>query len=266
MACERYKSRLIEEALAPGGDPELTSHLPGCPECSSELSRQRELQNRIAGSIAAMVAAEPSPGLLNRVRQRVDVMDAIEAEASARRTVSMQWAMGGIAVAALASFAIWFAGRALLRQPVLGPQPGQTVGGLPTSQTSVQNQPAQTQPSPSSVQVAPVGAAAEKHFANRATSAQRKNLFPAHVTVARNAAPTAVVPADGAPKFTVIIPPGQREAVLRLVAAMQSGKVDVAGLLKESEQQQMAPLEIAPLKIIPLDEKKTTGQVDGKNK
>jgi hypothetical protein len=68
--------------------------------------------------------------------------------------------------------------------------------------------------------------------------------------------------AAGSPKFNVIIPPGQREAVLRLVAAMQSGHVDVAGLLKETEQQQMKPLEIAPIKITPLEEKKTTGQTD----
>jgi hypothetical protein len=50
--------------------------------------------------------------------------------------------------------------------------------------------------------------------------------------------------------------------VLRLVAAMQSGRVDVAGLLKDTEQQQMIPLEIAPIKITPLEEKKANGQTD----
>jgi hypothetical protein len=64
----------------------------------------------------------------------------------------------------------------------------------------------------------------------------------------------------------VIVPPGQREAVLRLVAAMKSGRVNVAGLLDSSEQQQMTPLEITPIKITPLEEKKTAGQSDGKQK
>jgi hypothetical protein len=75
-------------------------------------------------------------------------------------------------------------------------------------------------------------------------------------------APSAAnVPPSGAPG--VIVPPGQREAVLRLVAAMKTGRVNVAGLLKESEQQQMAPIEIAPIKITPLEEKKTGSQSDG---
>ena len=139
MACERYKSRLIEEALVPGGDSELAVHLSGCADCRDEVARQRELQNRIDGSIAAMVAVQPSPVLLARVRQQID------AEESPRRAAWMQWTIGGIATAALAGFAIWFAGRALLRQSISGPQPAQAAVGTPNLPTSAQNQPA---PSP----------------------------------------------------------------------------------------------------------------------
>jgi hypothetical protein len=253
MACERYKARLIEEALAPGGDAELSAHLPGCPDCRSELGRQRELQSRITGSIAAMVAAQPSPALLARVRQQID------AEESPRRSAWMQWAISGVAAASLAGFAIWFAGHALSRQSVPGPQPVQTAGRTPTPQVSAVNQAARGSASPAN---ASGRVAVEKHAANHSTQVRAKSPRLAQVAAAHDAVRAATSPAGGAAKFNVIIPPGQREAVLRLVAAMQSGRVDVAGLLKDTEQQQMIPLEIAPIKITPLEEKKANGQTD----
>ena len=45
----------------------------------------------------------------------------------------------------------------------------------------------------------------------------------------------------------VIVPPGQREAVLRFYAAVWSGRAEVSALLEKAE-----PLEIAALKITPL--------------
>jgi anti-sigma factor RsiW len=257
MACERYEAQLIEEALAPGGDVELSAHLTGCPDCRFELARQRELQNRITGSIAAMVAAQPSPALLARVRQQIN------AEESPRRAAWMQWAIGGAAAAALAGFAIWFAGHALSRQSVSGPQPAQTAVGTPSPQTGAQDRPTPTSAGPA---IAPTISAARaatlKHAANHSAPARPKSPRLAQVAVAHDATPAANLLATGAPKFNVIIPPGQREAVMRLVAAMQSGRVDVAGFLKETEPPQMKPLEIAPIKITPLEEKKTTGQTD----
>jgi len=256
MACERYSTRLIEEALAPGGDAELTAHLAVCAECLAELGRQRDLQSRITGSIAAMVAAEPSPALLARVRQQ------IAAEETPRRASWMRWAIAGATVSALAGFAVWFAGRALLRQPVLGPQPGQAVRGTPPAQRSAKNEPAQNS-------VVPPTGVARKTGANGAKSARQRTPRLAQsvqVAAAQDGVPAANTPASSAPKFNVIVPPGQREAVLRLVAAMQSGRVDVAGLLKQPEQQEMKPLEIAPLKITPLDEKTSNGQAEGDHK
>ncbi len=249
MACERYKTRLTEEALAPGNDAELPAHLSGCSECRSEFGRQRELQNRITGSIAAMVAAEPSPALLARVRQQID------SEESPRRASAIQWAIAGVAVSALAGFAIWFAGRALLWQSGPGPQPGQTVGGTPSPQTSATNQPSQ-------VSVAPSPLAIQKNGSGHSIPPRQRTPRPTQLAAAHDAAPAANLLASSAPRFNVIIPPGQREAVLRLVAAMQSGRLDVAGLLKQSEQQEMTPLEIAPIKITPLNEKKRSAQSD----
>jgi cytoskeletal protein RodZ len=257
MACERYEARLIEEALAPGSDAELSAHLPGCPDCRSELERQRELESRISGSIAAMVAAQPSPALLARVRQQID------AEESPRRSAWMQWAIGGVAAASLAGFAIWFAGHALSRQSVSGPQPTQTAVGTPSPQVGAPNQSAQSSSIPTNApSTKSVPVAVEKHTANHSAPVRQRSARLAQVSAAPDVATAATSLSASAPKFNIIIPPGQREAVLRLVAAMQSGRVDVAGLLKEPEQQQMKPLEIAPIKITPLEEKKTTGQTD----
>jgi hypothetical protein len=260
MACERYKSRLIDEALAPGGDSELSAHLSGCADCRSELSRQRELQSHISGSIAAMVAVDPSPALLARVRQQIDV------EVSPRRAGWMQWAVGGVAVAALAGFAIWFAGRALLRQSAPGPQPAQIAGGTPTPQTSAQNQPPQnsTVPPNGTANVkAPV--VVRKNEAHPVKSVRRATPRPTQSiqVAAANGSPATNPQAGNAQRFNVIVPAGQREAVLRLVAAMNSGRVNVAGLLRQSEQQEMKPIEIAPLRIAPLEDQKNSVKADG---
>ncbi len=263
MACERYESRLIDEALAPGGDVELTAHLRDCQECRAELDLQRELQRRIAGSVAAMVADEPSPALLTRVRQRADAIDAIVAEDSARRAGWMQWAITGGAVSALAAVAILFSGRALLRQSPPGPQPGQTAAGTPPTQIDTQTH---STPGPAVPAIATTTARAKAPGGNavlRMKPAHQRAPHPApsaQLSASRAAPPAATPPLNGAPGFNVIIPPGQREAVLRLVAAMQAGRVNVAGLVNPTEQQQVAPLEIAPLKITPLDEKKASGQ------
>jgi hypothetical protein len=274
MACERYESRIIDEALAPGGDAELTSHLSGCSGCRAELDRQRVLQDAISGSISAIVAAEPSPALLTRVRQRVDAIDAIVAEDSARRRAAwMQWTITGVGVAALAGLAIFFAGRALLRQSNSGPQLGQTAAGTPAPQTSARNQTPQTSIPPvsahGSTASAPTSSAA-KQRAVQIKPARAKAPRPdqsVQLAATRDQAPIAPVAAtgsaNGAPGLNVIVPPGQREAVLRLVAAMKNGRVNVASLLKESEQQQMTPIEIAPIKITPLEEKKAGSQSDG---
>jgi hypothetical protein len=271
MACERYESRLIDEALAPGGDVELTAHLRSCSKCRGELDRERELQTRITESITGIVADEPSPMLLTRVRQRVDAIDAIVAEDSARRrTAWIQWTVTGLGVAALAGLAIFFAGRALLRQSGSGPQPLRTAAGTPAPQTGAADQAPQTSAVPPSAHEStapgPVSSTGTTHRAAQINPARQKAPHPtplAQLSVAQAAPPMATASSNGAPGLNVIIPPGQREAVLRLVAAMKNGRVNAASLLKESEQQQMTPIEIAPIKITPLEEKKAGSQSDG---
>jgi hypothetical protein len=50
----------------------------------------------------------------------------------------------------------------------------------------------------------------------------------------------------------VIVPAGQREAVLRLVKALQSGRVDAASLMQPAQTGDYALLKIAPIEVKPL--------------
>ncbi|HXQ97253.1 MAG TPA: hypothetical protein VN774_02330 [Candidatus Limnocylindrales bacterium] len=222
MACERFEKALIEEAIEPGGNADLASHLANCPDCSEELALQRGLQERITAGVGALVAEGPSPVLLARVRHQ------IAAERAPRGFPWLQWAMAGLAIAACA--VLWYAFR---------PQ-----AQVRTPQAQVVNAPAQIQPS---TQQVPVLAA---------PAAKRPNSVANHLAVSRP--PINKIPAEAVEKYIpaqtpeVIVPPGQREAVLRLVNALQSGRVDAASLLRPAQTGEFALLKIAPIEVKPL--------------
>ncbi|HLW99569.1 MAG TPA: hypothetical protein VKR82_13055 [Candidatus Acidoferrales bacterium] len=222
MACERFEKALIEEAIAPGGDVKLASHLANCADCRKELALQRELQERITAGVGALVAEGPSPVLLARVRHQ------IAAEGAARAFPWLQWATAGLAIAACAL--LWYAFR---------PQ-----AQVRTPQVQSVNAPGQIQPSTQQVPVlaAPAGKQPNRVEHRLAVSHRPKNEISA-VTVAKN------IPARNP---EVIVPPGQREAVLRLVNALQSGRVDAASLLKPVQSGEFALLKIAPIEVKPL--------------
>lgn len=243
MACKGFEKRLIEEALAPGADPGLTAHLASCEACREYLAFQRALQESITGGVAVLVADEPSPALLVRVREQ------IAAESAPRAARWMNWAVAGAAVAALAAFALWFAGRPSLlgRAPENGPV---------QSSRSASFQPVIL---PQAANVPPPVVIAHEHAARAARS-----RTPQRGTAVRRVIQAASVqlPSDAQPK--ILIPPGQREAVMRLVNALRSGRVDAASLIQPPPPPgDFAPLEIVPLKIAPIDERQTDKAPDG---
>lgn len=235
MACERFEKALIEEAIEPGGNAELASHLANCADCREELARQRLLQERITAGVGALVADGPSPVLLARVRHQ------IAAERAPRAFPWLQWAAAGLAIAACA--VLWYEFRPQV--PVRAPQ--------------VQSVQAPAQNSPLTQQVPIVASPVVR----QPRSGGR------HLVVARrpsNSIPGAVVAKNiqsQAPE--VIVPPGQREAVLRLVNALQSGRVDAASLLKPAQSGEFALLKIAPIEVKPLvteEDKQDPGKQD----
>jgi len=232
MACEGFETRLIERVLA-DTDPALTAHLAQCADCRAELAAQSELQQRIANGIAAMIADEPSPALLTRVRAEIASMEA------PRSANWMQWAFAGVTVSAFAIVAMWMMGRPSARISGTGNLPAQTATSAP-----------------SSVAPPPVQIASSKKMITRehrsmrgASHANSPLVVP---SVAKASQPVMTAAANNS-SSEIIVPAGQREAVLRLVNALRTGRVDAASLMRTTQPGEVAPLAIAPLEVKPLN-------------
>jgi hypothetical protein len=241
MACEGFETRLIEKALA-DTDPALTAHLANCAECRAELAAQSALQERITSGIAAMVADEPSPALLTRVRAEVA---SIEAPRSAKW---MQWAIAGVTVTAFAVVAMWMIGRPTARMNGVGNLPVQTASSAPASVA-----PAPIQVAPQETSQLRKKVAREHHAVRNSSHVNAPRVVPAMVPTTVKVAQPVVTAAANNPPAEVIVPAGQREAVLRLVNALRTGRVDAASLMRTSQPGNVAPLAIAPLEVKPLN-------------
>jgi hypothetical protein len=237
MACEGFETRLIEKALA-DTDPALTAHLAQCAECRAELAAQSALQERITSGIAALVADEPSPALLTRVRAEIASLDA---PSSANW---MQWAIAGMTVTAFAIVAMWMIGRPSARTNGIGNLPVQTAV---SASASAATGPIQVAPQETLIEKPVV--AREHHSVRGASHVNAPRIAPAMVKVAQ----PIVTAAANNPPAEVIVPAGQREAVLRLVNALRTGRVDAASLIRTTQPGDVAPLAIAPLEVKPLN-------------
>jgi hypothetical protein len=237
MACEGFETRLIEKALA-DTDPALSAHLAKCVECRAELAAQRALQERITNGIAAMVADEPSPALLTRVRAQIN------AEPSPRSPNWMQWAIAGVTVTAFAAVAMWMIGRPSGRLNSAGNLATQSATHVPANSASAP-------PQIVSQQIAqPKPTVAREHRPVRINShPNSQTVVPAITKVSE---PVATMTANNQPA-EIIVPAGQREAVLRLVNALRTGRVDAASLIRTTQPGEVAPLAIAPLEVKPLN-------------
>jgi hypothetical protein len=237
MACEGLETRLIEKALA-DTDPALTSHLANCADCRAELAAQRALQERITNGIAAMVADEPSPALLTRVRAEIASVDA------PRSANWMQWAIAGVAVTAVAIVAMWMTGRPSGRLTGTGNLPTQSASSAPSSSTT----PVQT-----AAQQSEFAKPAIDHERHQLRSASHRNA-PRIVPATAFAEQPLVTMAASNQSAEIIVPAGQREAVLRLVHALRTGRVDAASLIRTTQPGEIFPLvTITPLEIKPIN-------------
>ena len=241
MACEGFETRLIEKALA-DTDPALTAHLANCAECRAELAAQRALQERITSGIAAMVADVPSPALLTRVRAEIASIE------SPRSASWMQWAIAGVTVTAFAVVAMWMIGRPSARMTGVGNSPVQTASSAPASVA-----PAPIQVAPQEITLIKPTITREHRSVRSASHVNAPRVVPAMVpTTVKVAQPVVTAAANNAPA-EVIVPAGQREAVLRLVNALRTGRVDAASLIRTTQPGDVAPLAIAPLEVKPLN-------------
>jgi len=238
MACEGFEIRLIEKALA-DTDPALTAHLAKCADCGAEFAAQRALQERITNGIAAMVADEPLPALLTRI------LAEIASEPAPHSANWRQWVFAGVTVTAFAVLAMWMISRPSGRLNGAGNLPVQSATNVPSSSAAASIQ---------------VGSQETSHLKPAVTrehrtvrSASRPNepvIVPAIVRVAQ---PLITAAANNSPP-EIIVPAGQREAVLRLVHALRTGRVDAASLIRTTQPGEVAPLvTIPPLEIRPIN-------------
>ena len=216
MGCRRFSEKLADAALEPGElrDAGLAAHLETCATCQREFEAQRRLAQAMDLGLSAAVSAEPSPSFAAGVRAR------LASEPTPLPPGFAGWvpvAAGALAVLVL--MVIWFA-RQEGQEPV--PEPHQEVSREAAHQPVIESD------------KAPV-AAARGEMPVRQNRESRPTGAPA-VRAARIREPE------------VIVPPGQREAVLRFYTVMWSGRVDVSALLVKP-----GPLEIAELKIMPLE-------------
>lgn len=231
MACERNKKGLMAAAL--GGVPanrraELDAHLRECADCRAEFERQRELLAAIDRGVAASVAAEPSPDLAARIRERL------------REAPAASWFSGWIpaAVGTLAVFvfvAIWMA----RRPPVVPGNPAPVISEAPPT---VQPAPRPQSPAETS--------SPTKTFAAVARPAPQQ-----HREIAREAAAHDSMP-------EVLVPRGQEAALMRLYTLLQRDHGLAASLAADEQSQSIVPpeLKIDPLVVAPL-EKSDAGAV-----
>jgi len=216
MDCRRFSQKLADAALEPGElrDAGLAAHLEICAACRQELEAQRRLAQAMALGLAAAVSAEPPPSFAAGVRARL----------ASEPTPLTSWFAGWVPVAAgalavLVLMVIWFA-RQEGQEPVPGPR--QEVSKEAAHQPVIV---------PDEAHVA----AARGEMPVRQNRELRPKGAPA-VRAARIREPE------------VIVPPGQREAILRFYAAVLSGRTDASWALEE-----MKPLKVAELKILPLE-------------
>ena len=226
MACERYKVSLADAALGelePAPEAELRAHLENCAACRAAFDAERRLVAAIDWGVAASVAAEPSPELAARVRQRIEAV-----RVPARPWFAGSWigrwvpaAAGALVVLALVT--MWLARREPARPGT--PESAKNVPSQHHSQSGARVPDESVTP-----RVRPVGSAA---------GSRRPHIVRKVVLKAAEA--------------EVLVPPGQREAILQLYEAVRSRRADAASLLAKRGSLEPVALKIAPLEVAALD-------------
>jgi hypothetical protein len=240
MGCERHEEELI--ALAFGAldaprEKELRAHLEVCVSCRAAFDEQQRLVDAIDQGVAASVSASPAPDFLARVRQRIAAEPA--PRASWWQIARPAWVP--IAAGALATVAVvvWFAQR--------GPDShhGPADAGILTA--------SRTSPPVERPRLSGASGAADLRRPSALGSSRTAQAAPVRAGVRplhRTDPP-------------VIVPPGQREAVLQLYAAIWSGKTDGTPLAAPPAVRDVPELKIAPLVVPALGGEEKPAQPGG---
>jgi hypothetical protein len=124
MDCKRY-SDWIDDAAAgatnPGLDAELQRHLAACENCRQALERQRKLLAAIDQTVMHTLAAEPSPQMLARIRQRI-AAERIRSGAGHLGSLPLRLGIAAASVLLIAAAIVgWNGRRRFFLRPALSP-------------------------------------------------------------------------------------------------------------------------------------------------
>ena len=291
MACERYGEALANMAAGLPAPAGLEAHLGSCEACREELQVLRRALAVADTQMAGLLAAEPSPELVVRIRQAVAETRSVSphlpagirqgvAEPGLARAWRFGWLWPATAAAAtllvaLAVFLVRGAPTATMPrvavdasrpQPVDASRP-QSAGttraaaavGEPVAPGD-RSVPGADRPLPVpqgsrvSSRGVPLESADEGSAGAAASPAPGSKRAPAHSRTAGRRG----IPAEP----EVLVPPGEAEALLRFAARLQHRAVAPDSLLVADLSAPLAEpraLEIAPLVIVPLDPTETSG-------
>jgi anti-sigma factor RsiW len=229
MDCQKKSEQMIERVddfalgkVSPESEFELLKHVAECEACREAYDQAKAVRSLVDRGVETLVAGEPSPQFMTRLRARIDVEPAPERwswdawriwEQASRQPLS--YAAGAVALATIVAVLVM---------------------GLPhrhISAPSVAEVPPTISVSPSVAADSPKTTAIPEH--------PRKKL--------------ASVPAPS-PRVQrepeVLVPKGELLAVVRFYDAVHSTPVDSEQLYAAQEEPQK-PLEFKPIEITPLE-------------
>jgi hypothetical protein len=226
--CEKYADWIEEAALgalALEREREFLAHTAGCGACREAYQRACEIATLVDRGVESLVAGAPSPHFAVRLRARI-------AEEPSRAGLGwLTWkpvAAAFVAAGVLAFIVI--SGMPRHASPERG-------AIRSAAETASIERPSQLKPTTNQAQV--------RHCYQPFTENQAelaRLVLPRHAGARR---------ALSSREPQVIVPPGELEAVLQLVADIHSGRVDGGQLIAANENLDK-PVTIKPIEITPL--------------
>lgn len=224
-ACEGYRTEMTDAAAA-GIEPslELRSHLETCASCRAAFTEEQQLFAAIETGVRAVANAEMPASLLPRVRVQLNE----------RIVPRGRWMP---AAAVMAAAVVLVATMLFVRK--FGRDNDPTNPAANSSARSIS--PAQSQPAPPAV----AHTQATNPQEPAAMNAHETRRDPTRVYLAANTA--------GPRQVFVLVPSGQKDAVDKLLEALERGGARTGALVAEKSGQLSQDLAVLPLAISPIE-------------
>ena len=234
MSCDRYATAIADHACGADLTPDAAAHLGTCAACAAKLADQQRAMDGLDADIRQLVAIEPSPFFVERVRAGVSTPPG--------RSWLRIWGWSAAAAAA-----VLLIGVLLLTGD-------------------------RQQPSPAPVRAEATPPRQPPVVDDRTTAVEngKKSPAPARRTVPEPA--RAKGPAAIPTEPEVLVPQDQMRAVQRYLALMRSGRLDTSRLVETAADDPapaelvVDPLAIAPLAVTDIDSSTPPSSNDGSNR